>query len=100
MTDMIVAKVVVLALFAFFVYSGFPVVLGYAQQVVPKEVAARLNGIVWGLGNTVGGAIGAALAGQLVDHYGFSFSFFISWLFGMLAIAFLPLVPKKEMVKK
>jgi MFS family permease len=90
------AKVAVLGLFAFFVYSGFPVVLGYAQQVVPREVAARLNGIVWGLGNTLGGALGAALAGLMVDHYGFTISFFGSWLFGLLAVAFLPMIPRRE----
>jgi len=90
------AKVAVLGLFAFFVYSGFPVVLGYAQQVVPREVAARLNGIVWGLGNTLGGALGAAFAGLMVDHYGFTVSFFGSWLFGLLAIAFLPMIPRRE----
>jgi len=98
-TYYVVAKVAVLGLFAFFVYSGFPVVLGYAQQVVPREVAARLNGIVWGLGNTLGGALGAAFAGLMVDRYGFTFSFFVSWLFGLLAIAFLPIIPRKELAR-
>lgn len=95
-TYSIIAKVIILGLFAFFVYSGFPVVLGFAQQIVPREVAARLNGIVWGLGNTLGSAFGAALAGLMVDSYGFSFSFLISWLFGLAAIALLPLVPKNR----
>jgi FSR family fosmidomycin resistance protein-like MFS transporter len=89
-------QVLLLSLFSFFVFSGFPVVLGYASQVVPRQYVGRLNGIVWGLGSTVGGAVGASLAGFLVDGYGFSTAFTVSLLFGVLSVALLPLVPSSR----
>jgi|GEM_PF-248651 MFS family permease len=91
----IVAQVSSLAALAFFVFTGFPVVIGYSSVVTPKEYITRVNAIIWGLGSTVGSSIGAALGGTLIQFYGYHTAFSIGWLFGMVAIAMLPLLPRK-----
>jgi MFS family permease len=88
-------EVLSLAVFAFFYYTGFPVVLGYVSTMTPRESITRVNAIVWGFGSTIGSAIGSALGGALGETYGFHTSFAVCWGFGLLAVALLPLVPGK-----
>ena len=90
-----VLEVLSLAVFAFFYYTGFPVILGYASMVTPRESITRVNAIVWGFGSTIGSALGSALGGSLGEAYGFHTSFAVCWGFGLLAVALLPLVPEK-----
>ena len=91
----VVLEVLCLAVFDFFYYTGFPVILGYASLVTPRESITRVNAIVWGLGSTMGTAVGSALGGSLGEAYGFHTSFAMSWGFGLLAVALLPLIPEK-----
>jgi MFS transporter, FSR family, fosmidomycin resistance protein len=91
----VVLEVLSLSVFAFFYYTGFPVILGYASLVTPRESITRVNAIVWGLGSTMGSALGSALGGTLGGAYGFHTSFAVCWGFGLLAVALLPLVPGK-----
>jgi MFS family permease len=90
----VVLEVLSLAVFAFFYYTGFPVILGYATLSTPRESITRVNAIIWGFGSTIGSALGSALGGTLGQTYGFHLSFTVCWGFGLLAIALLPLVPK------
>lgn len=89
----IVLQVLSLGLLAFFVYTGFPVIIGYATQTTPRESITRVNAIIWGFGSIIGSALGASLGGALTQVYGFQTAFAVSWAFGLLAIAMLPLVP-------
>ena len=91
----VVLDVLCLGLFAFFYFTGFPVILGYATLMTPRESITRTNAIIWGLGSTIGSALGSALGGTLGQVYGFHTSFTVCWGFGLLAIALLPLVPAK-----
>lgn len=91
----VVLEVLSLGAFAFFYYTGFPVILGYVSMMTPRESITRVNGIVWGFGSTIGTALGSALGGALGEEYGFHTSFAICLLFGLLAIGLLPLVPGK-----
>ena len=91
----VVVEVLSLGVFAFFYYTGFPVILGYASLMTPRESITRVNAIVWGFGSTIGTALGSALGGTLGGAYGFHTSFTICWVFGLLAVALLPLVPGK-----
>ncbi len=91
----VVLQVLCLGAFAFFYYTGFPVILGYASLVTPRESITRVNAIVWGFGSTIGSALGSALGGTLGGAYGFHTSFAVCWGFGLLAVALLPLVPEK-----
>jgi len=89
----VVLEVLSLGVFAFFYYTGFPVILGYASLMTPRESITRVNAIVWGLGSTIGTALGSALGGTLGEEYGFHTSFTICLVFGLLAVALLPLIP-------
>jgi MFS family permease len=88
-------EVLCLGVFAFFYYTGFPVVLGYVSVMTLRESITRVNAIVWGFGSTIGSALGSALGGSLGEAYGFHTSFAVCWGFGLLAVALLPLVPGK-----
>jgi MFS family permease len=90
-----VLEVLCLGVFAFFYYTGFPVVLGYVSVMTPRESITRVNAIVWGFGSTIGSALGSGLGGSLGEAYGFHTSFAVCWGFGLLAVALLPLVPRK-----
>ncbi|ADL18569.1 Transporter [Acidilobus saccharovorans 345-15] len=59
-----------LGLYSFFAMSGFPVLLGYVSEVVDRSVRAQANSIVWGIGNTVGGSVGALLGGFILQGDG------------------------------
>ena len=80
---------------AFFVYTGFPVILAYATLMTPRDSITRVNAIIWGFGSTIGSALGSSVGGTLSQDFGFHASFTISWLFGLAAIAMLPLVPNR-----
>ena len=54
------------ALFIFLSFTGFPVLLGYVNQIVPKDIATTAHGMVWGIGNTLGGAAGIAVMSLLL----------------------------------
>lgn len=97
-TQNIVLQVVSLGLLAFFVYTGLPVIIGYATLMTPRESITRVNAIIWGFGNTIGSAIGSSLGGTLGQLYGFHISFTVCWVIGLLAIAMLPLVPREGSV--
>lgn len=84
------------ASFVFIGFTGFPVLLGYVSQIVPKKVATKSNGLVWGLGNTVGGGVGLAIMSivlflkiTLVD------TMWIMVIFGIVSCILLPLLPRK-----
>ncbi|ASI14061.1 YnfM family major facilitator superfamily permease [Candidatus Mancarchaeum acidiphilum] len=84
------------ASFVFMGFTGFPVLLGYVSQIVPKKVATKSNGLVWGLGNTVGGGVGLAIMSivlflkiTLVD------TMWIMVIFGIVSCILLPLLPRK-----
>lgn len=95
LTSNVVTQILSLAGLAFFVFTGFPVVIGYASMVTPREYITRVNAIIWGLGSTLGSSIGSAIGGTLIQFYGYHTAFSICWLFGIAAICFLPLLPRR-----
>ena len=90
--------IVTFGLFAFFAYSGFPVLLGYVGQVVPKEALGRSNSIVWGIGQTIGGAVGAAIVSGLSLFVSVSGTIHYIFIFAIVALVFLPFLPSKKKV--
>ncbi len=88
------------ALFVFMAFTGFPVLLGYVGQIVPREISTTSNGLVWGLGNTVGGGVGIGVMSllllikvSLVD------TMWIMLIFAVVSIVLLPLLPKRNTIK-
>ena len=86
--------------FAFSAYSGFPVLLGYVGQVVPKDALGRSNSIVWGIGQTVGGAVGAAVVSALTLFLSVSTAIHYMFIFALVSLVFLPFLPSKKKVEE
>lgn len=62
--------VLLLSLFGFFAYTGFPVLLSLVTDYVPAEAASTGNALVWGLGATAGNAVGPLVIGAIIlDSY-------------------------------
>ncbi len=85
------------SLFVFMAFSGFPVLLGYVGQIVPKEISTTANGMVWGIGNTIGGAIGiAVMILFLFMNVSLLQTMWIMVIFGILSIFLIPFIPNKK----
>ncbi len=92
-----------LAVYSFFAMSGFPVLLGYVSEFVGPEARAQANSLVWGIGNTVGGAVGIIIGGVLVNiprvravvtMSGLSAAMWAFAVFAVISTAMLVIVPE------
>lgn len=84
------------AVFTFMAFTGFPVLLGYVGQVIPPEYSTRSNSMVWGLGNTIGGAAGIAVYTVLYPFIGLSDAMWVMLLFAVVSCLLLPLLPARN----
>ena len=84
------------AVYSFFAMSGFPVLLGYVGQLVGGEDLSRANALVWGIGNMVGGSIGALIGGPLISTVGVSELMWIYAAFGVASLAFIPYLLRRQ----
>ncbi len=66
-----------LALFGFFTFASFPLLLSLVADYVPKERSTTGNALVWGLGSTGGQALGPLAVSVLMlgsySHLGLAF---------------------------
>lgn len=73
------------AIYAFSAFTGFPSLLGFINQKIPKELATRANTWVWGIGSYVGGAIGIMIYTSFTEIFHISqtdaFWIMLSFLF-------------------
>ena len=69
--------------------------LGYVNQIVPKDITTTAHGMVWGIGNTVGGAAGIAVMSILL-YLGVSLThtMWAMLAFGIASICFIPFIPE------
>ncbi|MCL4447832.1 MAG: MFS transporter [Thermoplasmatales archaeon] len=86
--------------FAFFAYTGFPVLMGYVSQIVPKEHSTRANALVWGLGNTIGGSVGLLLFDGLRLFASMFLSFTVLLVFAIVSVFLLIYLPSREKLEK
>ena len=82
--------------YAFAAYSGFPVFLGYVGQVVPKDYSGVSNGLVWGIGQTVGGGIGAAVITVFTLFVNVPTAILYMFPFALGSLVFLPFLPRRS----
>jgi|BEDMetMinimDraft_2_1075160.scaffolds.fasta_scaffold00329_5 MFS family permease len=82
--------------FSLFAFSGFPVLLGYVGQIVDKSLSARANSLIWGVGNTVGGALGILIGGILMNKIGLTNDMVLFAFIGIVSTILLPLIPNKK----
>lgn len=88
--------IVLLSLFGFFAYTGFPVLMSLAADYAPDAASTLSNSLVWGLGATGGNAVGPLLIYALLfNNYGrlgLSFEYMAALAVASAAGAFL--IPK------
>lgn len=94
-----ILTIIFYAMFAGSAYSGFPVLLGFVGQVVPKERIGTSNALVWGLGQTVGGACGAGIVSFFTTFMSVPEAIHLMFLFALVALIFIPLLPSRKKVE-
>lgn len=85
-----------LGFFAFFAFTGFPVMLGYIGQKIPRDILPFTNAIVWGVGNTLGSSAGVGIMVVLLTYWNLSFSFWVMLLIGFISVLMLQFEPKRN----
>jgi MFS family permease len=64
-------SIVMLSLFGFFAYTGFPLLMSLAADYAPENGSTLSNSLVWGVGATGGNAVGPLIINALIlDSYG------------------------------
>ncbi len=86
---------VLLGAYAFVAFTGFPVMLGYVGQKVPKEILPFSNSLVWGIGNTIGSSAGVGLMVLLISFESLALSFWVMILVGLISIVAFQFGPRK-----
>lgn len=79
---------ILFSVYAFAAFTGFPSILGFVGQKIPKELSTRANTWTWGVGNTAGGAVGIFIFTILNKYLDFSYrnSFELMLSFMVLSI--------------
>jgi MFS family permease len=95
-----IVATICLALFGFFTYSSFPVLISAVTDAVPPDLLSLSNSIVWGVGLVGGSAIGPIIVGLVV---GPTLSllpkiFFALAVVSGLATALVALLPRRKNV--
>lgn len=90
-----IIMLVTFSTFAFAVFTGFPVLIGYVGQVMPKEFLTSANSLVWGVGGTVGAAAGLVVVVVLLSlSLSLVTIFWITLIFGLAALVLLTILPR------
>ncbi|MEM3852384.1 MAG: MFS transporter [Methanomassiliicoccales archaeon] len=96
----IIADFVLYSIYAFFTYSVFPVLLGYVNNIVPPAFSTRANSIVWGIGQTVGGAAGIGVMTGLIAFLPLMTVMWLMLLFSLASMLTLPFIPSDRNIQK
>ncbi len=78
---------ILFSIYAFAAFTGFPSILGFVGQKIPRELATRANTWTWGVGNTAGGAIGILIFTLLHNYYKLSLAYSFELMIPFLAIS-------------
>ena len=92
-------QVVLLALFGFFAFTQFPLLMPLARSAVPREAATLSNSIVWGVGNSGGNALGPFLVGLLATPFflgTLNGAFLVVTIISLISTPLLLFVPKAQ----
>jgi FSR family fosmidomycin resistance protein-like MFS transporter len=91
----IIAEVLLYSLFNLVAFTGFPVLLGFVAQQISGRTSGLANSMVWGVGNTVGGATGIGMITALVLYISLYNAFWIMVLFGLASLPVLVMIKDK-----
>lgn len=82
-----------LPVFGLFTFSAFPLTLSLASDLVPRSSTGVATSLVWGLGNTGGGALGPLAMGLLLTSMGLG-SIYVMAAVALASAALTAAVPK------
>ncbi|WP_338601805.1 MFS transporter [Sulfolobus tengchongensis] len=91
---LIIPNVSLLALFGFFNFSAFPLMLSIVGDFVPRNSSGFANSLVWGLGVTGGGAVGPIIVGAISQVTNLVFASEIVTIMAFIAAGLVLLIPK------
>lgn len=74
-----------LILFGLFTFSGFPLILSLAGDIVSENLIGFSNSVVWGLGITGGSVIGPIMVGFISSYINLSETLMILSILSILA---------------
>ncbi|QGA69024.1 MFS transporter [Sulfolobus sp. E11-6] len=86
----------ILFFFGLFTFTGFPLLLSLAGDLVPRRSVGFANSLVWGIGVTGGGAIGPLITGILSQFIGIKQALLIIIAFAVAALALIAKLPKPK----
>ena len=87
---------IILAMFGFFVFTAFPLLMPLANSVVPEGAGTTSGSIVWGIGTVGGMATGPFIVGLLSEKQflgSLTSSFYVVSLIALFSLVILPFVP-------
>ncbi|AKA49019.1 hypothetical protein IX51_07815 [uncultured archaeon] len=87
-------------LYAFLTFSGFPILLGYVGQIVPKTLSTTANAMVWGVGQTVGGGVGIAFLSLMLLKVPLTEGMWVMLIFSVISTVLIPFLPSKKNVER
>ncbi|WP_338603012.1 MFS transporter [Sulfolobus tengchongensis] len=86
--------------FGLFTFTGFPLLLSTAGDLVPRRSVGFANSLVWGVGVTGGGAIGPLITGILSQFIGIGRALLIMIAFAVASLALIAKLPKPKKQSK
>lgn len=92
----IIIEVVLYSLFNLVAFTGFPVLLGFVAQQISGRRSGFANSMVWGVGNTVGGATGIGVITALVIYIPLYSAFWIMVVFGLASLPVLIFIRERK----
>lgn len=89
-------SLLMLGLFGFFNFSGFPIFMSMVSDYVPRGSTTSSNALVWNLGGTGGQTIGPLVVAFLIggNYAGLSFAFEILLVLGALSVLLALILPR------
>ncbi len=95
-----VLALIFFSIYAFGAFTGFPSILGFLNQKIPKEVSTRANTWAWGIGNTVGGAFGILIFTTLFETLKISMELSFILMLSFLVLSIITNIMIKPFAKK
>jgi MFS family permease len=97
-----VAELLMLALFGFFTFTAFPLLLALASNYETAGSSSLSNALVWGLGTSGGSVIGPLITGALTlaDYNHLRYAFEVMAVGAIISAALTLLLPNATAVKR
>ncbi len=92
----VIVLTIAYSLFTFFAFTGFPVLLGYVNQIVPRSISSEAGSKVWGIGQYLGAGSGIAVISVLIYFIGIRSALWSMLIFVIPALILILFLPKRK----